>query len=102
MLRLVSIPSRVEEVVDELLHHWNVYLRVAETKRALVSTGIGVPPSSARLALKSWKSDLEKSQVRRHKRSLQQTNPAGNALPSPAAVLSLHHRHRWAVRGGAG
>ena len=27
-------PSRVEEVVDELLHHAGVYLKMAETKRA--------------------------------------------------------------------
>ena len=33
-LKLGLSPSSVEEVVDELLHHGCVYLRMAETKRA--------------------------------------------------------------------
>ena len=33
-LSLSLSPSRVEEVIDELLHHRGVYLRMAETKRA--------------------------------------------------------------------
>ena len=32
-LKLGLSPSRVEEVVDELLYHGSVYLRMAETKR---------------------------------------------------------------------
>ena len=48
-----------------------------------------MPTSSARLALKVEKTDFEESQVRRHKRFLQQMNPAGNILPTPTAVLSM-------------
>ena len=33
-LKLGLSPSRVKEVVDEFLHHGQVYLRMAETKRA--------------------------------------------------------------------
>ena len=33
-----------------------------------------------------WKTDMEESQVRRHERYLQQTNPAGKILPTPTAV----------------
>ena len=38
--------------------------------------------------------DSEESQVRCHKRSLQQTNPTSNILLTPAAVLTMHRRHR--------
>ena len=47
---------------------------------------MGVPKSSAQLATESRKTELEESQVRCHECSLQQMDPAGNILPTPAAV----------------
>ena len=56
LLKLGLSPSRVEEVIDELLHHGGVHLRMANDKecgRALLC-----PKPSARLATETWKIDF--------------------------------------------
>ena len=62
-LKLVLSLSSVEEVVDGLLHHGCVYLRMAETKRA---EGHWRADIQCPISTESWKTDLKESQVRRH------------------------------------
>ena len=63
--------------------------------------GISVPTSSARLANENRGADLGgEPGFAGHKRSLQQTNPAGNILTASAPVLSIYCRyggHREAI-----
>ena len=84
-LKLGVSLSKVEEVVGEFLHRGDVCLRMAETKSAegRWRADIQCPTNTT-----SWKTDSEGSQIRRHERLLQQTSPAGNILPTIAAMLS--------------
>ena len=64
------------------MNYRSMYLTMEENKER---KGNGAPDIQCPICTESWKTDSEESQVRHHTHSLQQTNPAGNILPTPAS-----------------